>query len=256
MSILRVILISVAGLVVTAAVVGAIVVFTLPGGALRGLPDAAGPSTPLARYATAAPVTPATTPAGPALSALADPAWVTATARKTGIPSRALAAYAGVAISFESRACGIGWNTLAGIGEIESRHGTIFGGAIAADGTATPAIFGVPLSGGAVANIPDSDKGVIDGDATIDRAVGPMQLIPEAWRNWHADGNADGVQDPQNIDDATLAAAGYLCRAGGKALDTEKGWRQAVLAYNGSQQYLDDVIRYSTGYASDVAPAK
>lgn len=256
MSIMRVILICAAGLVVTVAVIGAIVVFTLPGGASLGLPDAAGPSTQLARFATAAPVTAAAAPVGPALSALADPAWVVVTAKKTGIPARALAAYAGVAISFESRTCGIGWNTLAGIGEIESRHGTIFGGAIAADGEAAPAIFGVPLSGGAVANIPDSDKGAIDGDATIDRAVGPMQLIPQAWRNWHADGNADGVQDPQNIDDATLAAAGYLCRAGGTALDTESGWRQAVLAYNGSQRYLDDVIRYSTGYARDVAPAK
>jgi len=254
MSNLRVILICVTGLAVTAAVIGAIVVFTLPG-VLRGGPDGGGPSTPL-RFATAAPVTAATAPAGPALSSLADPAWVTATARKTGIPARALAAYAGVAISFRDRPCGIGWNTLAGIGEIESRHGTIFGGSIAANGEAGPAIFGVPLDGGAVANIPDSDKGAIDGDATIDRAVGPMQLIPEAWRNWHADGNADGVQDPQNIDDATLAAAGYLCRAGDRALDTEIGWRQAVLAYNGSQQYLDDVIRYSTGYASDVTAAK
>jgi len=257
MSILRMILIAAAGLMVTVAVIGAIAVFALPGGGgLLGLPDAAGPSTPLARFATAAPVTAASAPAGPVLSALADPAWVEAAAKKTGIPARALAAYAGVAISFESRECGIGWNTLAGIGEIESHHGTIFGGRIAADGTATPAIFGVPLDGGAVANIPDSDKGAIDGDATIDRAVGPMQLIPEAWRNWHADGSADGVQDPQNIDDATLAAAAYLCRAGGKALDTESGWRKAVLAYNGSQQYLDDVIRYSTGYASDVATAK
>jgi hypothetical protein len=256
MSILRVILISVAGLVATVAVVGAIVVFGLPNGALSRISDNAGPSTPLARFATAAPVTAAVAPAGPALSALADPAWVKITAQKTGIPARALAAYAGVAISFQSRRCGIGWNTLAGIGEIESRHGTIFGGKIAADGVATPAIFGVPLNGGAVANIPDSDKGVIDGDATIDRAVGPMQLIPEAWRNWHADGNADGVQDPQNIDDATLAAAGYLCRAGDKALDTESGWRQAVLAYNGSQHYLDDVIRFSTGYASDLSPEK
>jgi hypothetical protein len=254
MSILRVILIAAAGLMVTVAVIGAIVLFALPGGAgLLGLPDAAGPSTPLARFATIAPVTAASAPAGPALSALADPAWVAATAKKTGIPPRALAAYAGVAISFESRECGIGWNTLAGIGDIESRHGTIFGGRIAADGTATPAIFGVPLAGGAVANIPDSDRGVIDGDATIDRAVGPMQLIPEAWRNWHADGNADGVQDPQNIDDAALAAASYLCRAGGMALATKSGWRQAVLAYNRSQQYLDDVIRYSTGYAREAA---
>ena len=254
MTILRVILISAAGLMVTVAVIGAVVLFALPGGGgFLGLPDAAGPATPLARFATAAPVSAATAPAGPALSTLADPAWVAATARKTGIPPRALAAYAGVAISFESRECGIGWNTLAGIGEIESRHGTIFGGRIAADGTATPAIFGVPLDGGAIANIPDSDKGVIDGDSTIDRAVGPMQLIPEAWRNWHADGNADGVQDPQNIDDATLAAAAYLCRAGGKTVATESSWRQAVLAYNRSQQYLNDVIRYSTGYARAAA---
>lgn len=253
MSILRVTLISVAALLFTGVVLGAIVVFALPQGLPRGFPDAAGPSIPLARFATAAPVTPAAAPVGPALSALADPAWVAATSKKTGIPPRALAAYAGVAISFESRTCGIGWNTLAGIGEIESRHGTIFGGTIAADGDATPPIFGVPLTGGAVANIPDSDNGAIDGDATIDRAVGPMQIIPQTWRNWHADGNADGVQNPQNIDDATLAAAGYLCRAGGKALNTESGWRAAVLAYNGSQQYLDDVIRYSTGYARDLA---
>ncbi len=252
----RVILISAAGLVVTVAVIGAIVLFVQPGGALRGLPDARTPAGPPARFATAAPVTPAAVPAGPALSALADPAWVSVTAKKTGIPERALAAYAGVAIAFESRTCGIGWNTLAGIGRIESRHGTIFGGSIANDGQTTPPVFGVPLSGGAVANIPDSDRGVIDGDPTIDRAVGPMQLIPEAWRNWHADGNADGVEDPQNIDDATLAAAGYLCRAGGKALDTENGWRKAVLGYNGSQRYLADVIRYSTGYARDVAPAR
>ena len=257
MSNLRVILICATGLTVTVAVVGAIAVLAVRGGV--GLPDASdapGRSIPLARFATAAPVTAARVSAGPSLSALADPDWVAATAKATGIPPRALAAYAGVAISFQTRTCGIGWNTLAGIGEVESRHGTIFGGSIAANGSAIPPIFGIPLRGGAVANIPDSDQGVIDGDTTIDRAVGPMQFIPEAWRNWHVDGNADGVQDPQNIDDATLAAAGYLCRAGGNALDTENGWRQAVLAYNGSNRYLADVIRYSTGYANDVNPAK
>ena len=257
MSNLRMILISAAGLMVAVAVVGAIVILAVAGGAgLPGRSDAEGGSIPLARFATAAPVTAAAASAGPALSALADPAWVAATAKMTGIPARALAAYAGVAISFKTRTCGIGWNTLAGIGEVESRHGTIFGGSIAANGSAMPPIFGIPLRGGAVANIPDSDKGAIDGDATIDRAVGPMQFIPEAWRNWHADGNADGVQDPQNIDDATLAAAGYLCRAGGNALDTESGWHKAVLAYNGSNRYLADVIRYATGYANDVDPAK
>jgi membrane-bound lytic murein transglycosylase B len=204
------------------------------------------------RYATSAPVTPAVTPVGPGISGLADPAWVVRTAKKTGIPTRALEAYAGVAIqvSQANPACGIGWNTLAGIGEIESRHGTIFGGALAANGDATPAIFGVSLDGVSTAHIPDSDGGAIDGDASGDRAVGPMQLIPQAWRNWHTDASGDGIESPQNIDDATMAAAHYLCRAGG-AMSTEAGWRRAVLAYNSSDEYLADVIRYSTGYAND-----
>jgi len=84
---------------------------------------------------------------GPSLSALADPAWVTAVAKTTGILLRALAAYAGVAISFETRTCGIGWNTLA---------------SIAANGSSTPPIFRIPLRGGAVANISDSDRGAIN----------------------------------------------------------------------------------------------
>ena len=67
---------------------------------------------------------------------------------------------------------------------------------------------------------------LIDGDPDIDRAVGPMQLIPQTWRNWHVDGGADGVEDPQNIDDAATAAANYLCRSS-IGMDTEAGWRAA-----------------------------
>jgi membrane-bound lytic murein transglycosylase B len=245
MSILRTVLVVVGGVAIAAVILGAIVVFGAP-----RAPDAASPAAPLPRFAAAAPVTRASVPAGAGVADLADPAWVAATSKATGIPARALRAYAGVAIvvADAGSGCGIGWNTLAGIGEIESRHGTIFGGRIAPDGDATPAIFGVPLTGGGVADIPDSDSGAIDGDATVDRAVGPMQMIPEAWRNWHVDANLDGVENPQNIDDATLAAAHYLCRAGAQNLATEAGWRRAILAYNGSDQYLTDVIRYSSGY--------
>jgi membrane-bound lytic murein transglycosylase B len=253
MSFLRTTLIAAAGVAAAALIVTAIVVLGAP-----RHPDAAGRPDVLPRFATAAPLVRATTPAGPGVADLADPGWVATTAKATGIPARALRSYAGVAIAVADAGtgCGIGWNTLAGIGEIESRHGTIFGGTIAANGDATPAIFGVPLAGGAVANIPDSDKGAIDGDPTIDRAVGPMQMIPEAWRNWHVDANLDGVENPQNLDDATLAAAHYLCRAGGQTLGTEVGWRRAVLAYNGSDQYLADVIRYSFGYGKAAAPTR
>ncbi|MBK4349030.1 lytic transglycosylase domain-containing protein [Lacisediminihabitans changchengi] len=247
----RVILIVVAS-ALGLAIVAVIVYLALPTDTWQRITDVAGPQHPAERYATAAPVTAAATPTGPGIAGLADPTWLADTATATGIPRRALAAYAGAALNIAQAnpRCGIGWNTLAGVGEIESRHGTIFGGSITANGDAVPAIFGVSLDGVGTAHVPDSDGGAIDGDAEGDRAVGPMQLIPEAWRNWHVDGGADGVESPQNIDDATLAAAHYLCRAGGD-LSTESGWRAAVLAYNGSEQYLADVIRYSVGYARD-----
>ncbi len=236
-----------AAIVVGGAIVAVIVFIALPG----SKPGILGGQAPVARYATAAPVTAAAHPGPDGAAGLADPAWIAKTAKRTGIPALAVKAYAGVAIDIaqQNPGCGIGWNTLAGVGEVESRHGTIFGGSITANGDAVPAIFGVSLDGESTAHVPDSDGGAIDGDPNGDRAVGPMQLIPEAWRNWHTDGNADGIENPQNIDDATMAAAHYLCRAGGD-LSTESGWRTAVLAYNGSDQYLAEVVRYAIGYGA------
>lgn len=189
-------------------------------------------------------------PAGPALSDLVDAEWLTATAERTGIPARALAAYAGVAMAKASAmpSCGLSWNTLAAIGYAESRHGSHGGSTLGADGTVTPGIFGVALAGGDTEHVPDSDGGTIDGDAEFDRAVGPMQLIPQTWRNWHVDGNADGVEDPQNIDDATMATANYLCRASGD-MTTEAGWRAGVGAYNGAESYLRAVAAAAVEYA-------
>ena len=241
-----------AAVVAGLALLAAIAFLALPERTRQKVTDVAGQQQPVARYAPAAPVTVASTPTGPGIAGLADASWLDETAKATGIPRRALAAYAGAAIDKQQTdpTCGIGWNTLAGVGEIESHHGTIFGGRITANGDAVPAIFGVDLDGVGTAHVPDSDGGEFDGDADGDRAVGPMQLIPQAWRNWHGDANSDGVQNPQNIDDAVLAASSYLCRAGGD-LSTESGWRTAVLAYNASEQYLVDVTRNAVGYAQD-----
>jgi hypothetical protein len=43
------------------------------------------------------------------------------------------------------------------------------------------------------------------------RAVGPMQFIASTWRRVQVDGNGDGRGDPDNIYDAALGAAVYLC---------------------------------------------
>ena len=192
------------------------------------------------------------TPTGPGVAGLVDPVWLAQTAKSTDIPERALAAYAGVAIwkAAQMPTCGLSWNTLAAIGYAESRHGTHDGSAVGADGTVVPPIFGIALEGGSTAHIPDSDQGSIDGDVEFDRAVGPMQLIPQTWRNWHADANADGVEDPQNIDDATMASANYLCRASGD-MATEAGWTAGITAYNSDPAYAVIIAGAGSRYRSE-----
>ncbi len=192
----------------------------------------------------------ASAPTGPGIQGLPDPDWLARTADATGIPERALAAYAGAALvkAAEMPQCGLSWATLAGIGATESDHGRHGVSQLDENGTATPGIFGVALDGNGVALIPDSDDGEIDGDAEADRAIGPMQHIPQTWRNWHVDGGVDGVEDPQNIDDAVLAAANYLCRAS-TAYETEDGWRAGIRSYNSPDFYLGTVAKFAVEYA-------
>lgn len=81
------------------------------------------------------------------------------------------------------------------------------------------------------------------------RALGPMQFIPETWRLYGVDANNDGIISPDNIDDAALTAAGYLCFRG-KDLDTAEGWVAALRAYNHSEQYARIVRDWAAAYAA------
>lgn len=199
----------------------------------------------------------ATEPNGlPGVASLVDAGWLDTVSEATGIPRRALAAYAGAALAKqeESPACQLDWTTLAGIGATESDHGRHGGSSIDDEGFARPPIYGVALDGDGVVLVPDSDGGEIDGDAELDRAVGPMQFIPQAWRNWGGDANGDGLVDPNHIDDAVVAAASYLCRASSE-YDTEDGWRAGVRAYNAPEVYLGTVAKYARAYAAEAAEA-
>ena len=212
-------------------------------------PDAA----PVADAPASAPVpTAVPVPSAPPLAEIvpADPAWTARTAAATGIPERALRAYASAALTLkaEQPGCGLGWNTLAGIGAIESAHGTHSGGNLDEAGYPQPAIRGIPLDGTASAAIGDTDGGAWDGDATWDRAVGPLQFIPATWQRWGADGNGDGVADPNQIDDAALAAGRYLCAAG--EMTSATGWRRAIFSYNHLDSYVDDVAAMANAYAA------
>jgi membrane-bound lytic murein transglycosylase B len=181
-----------------------------------------------------------------------DPTWLARTAAATGIPSRALLAYASANLQLraEKPACALGWNTLAAIGLAESGHGTHAGSSIDENGVARPAILGIRLDGSqGIAAIRDTDKGAYDGDTQWDRAVGPMQFIPSTWAMDGADGNGDGVKDPQNIDDASLAAARYLCAS--STMSTPASWRAAVQSYNNSSPYIDSIAAAANRYASE-----
>jgi membrane-bound lytic murein transglycosylase B len=199
--------------------------------------------------------------AGPAPSMIpgapqADPVWVAATATATGIPQRALLAYANAAIISEQTrpGCVVGWNTIAAIGFVESAHGSINGSVIGVDGVVSPAIFGPALNGTEFDAISDTDGGAVDGDSVWDRAVGPLQFIPTSWKTWGADANGDGIADPQNIDDAALGTANYLCSISGD-LSESQNWIDSVWAYNGVDSYVRSVAATATLYAERAEPS-
>ena len=176
---------------------------------------------------------------GPGYVGLVDGEWATGVSEATGIPRLAVLAYAGAILRAGEvyPECGVGWNTLAAIGLTESDHGRHDGSSIQADFSVTPPIYGIRLDGGNTDEITDTDGGLVDGDAEYDRAVGPMQLIPQTWASWPSDGNGDNVADPHNIADASIAAAHHMCRASG-GMSTVEGWQAGIAAYNSSDEYL------------------
>jgi membrane-bound lytic murein transglycosylase B len=177
--------------------------------------------------------------------------WAAARAPALGMPVIALEAYAYAAkvAQVENPNCHVTWTTLAGIGMVESRNGTYRGATIAPNGDVTPPIRGVKLDGSnGNLEIKDTDHGLLDGDSTVDRAMGPMQFIPETWRLYGVDANNDGVISPDNFDDAALSAAGYLCFRG-RNMSRPEGWMNALRAYNLSDQYARTVRDWATAYA-------
>ncbi len=181
-------------------------------------------------------------------AAAVDPRWARRTASEAGIPLPALTAYARASV-LVPRQCRIGWTTLAGVGWVESQHGTIGARRLHHDGQSSARILGPALTGaGALAAIPATrESSRWHGDRTWDHAVGPMQFISSTWRTWHSDGDGDGVADPNDIDDAAMAAARYLCQSGDlMAGDT---WSRAILSYNNSADYVLNVYTAADMYA-------
>lgn len=187
---------------------------------------------------------------------LADPLTpIPVTIGALGIPDLVLGAYrsAETTLAAEQPGCGVSWHLLAGIGRIESGHAG--GGRTDAAGTTVTPILGPRLDGSLAGNtvISDTDGGAVDGDPVHDRAVGPMQFIPGTWARYAADGNDDGRADPNNVFDAALAAARYLCSGGLNLREPDQQMR-AVLRYNNSAAYASTVLSWSAAYAAGGTP--
>lgn len=203
-----------------------------------------------------------------ASDSVADPLqeWARTRADRYAIPARALQAYgyATVALGRAQPNCHLGWTTLAAIGRVESDHGRHRGARIGSDGQVSPPIRGVPLDG------TNGNARIIDPAGAerpvYARAAGPFQFIPDTWKRWgtRADSDYQSIaKSPQNgkfaesdqtqgnpddIDDAALAAARYLCAAGGN-LATADGWRKAIYAYNHSDAYVRKIYETAINYA-------
>ena len=190
---------------------------------------------------------------GVPIAELVDTDWSDAVAAEHAIPRRAMAAYAGAALRTAEThpECNLGWNTLAGIGSVETSHASIDGAGLDANGVAQPSITGPVLDGSeGVMSVDDTDEGALDDDEEWDRAVGPMQFLPETWERYAVDSNLDGETDPQQIDDAVLTAAVYLCESADDLRDDD-AWVTAITTYNQSMQYARDAAAIATSYESE-----
>lgn len=222
-----------------------------------GLPPSLGglPSTPGGTAPVAGGTLPGTQPAvGGARPADVLASWAQQTGTQAGIPVVAVQAYgyAELVVGRTTPSCHLTWTTIAAIAKVESSHGSANGAVLNVDGSVAPPIFGLPLDGkGGRQEIRDTDQGALDGDTQFDRAIGPLQFIPQTWTAISVgngvDADNNGVSDPNDIDDASLAAAKYLCQ-GGRDLAKPDAWWEAILSYNAVRPYAQKVFDAANDY--------
>lgn len=147
----------------------------------------------------------------------------------------------GVYVAAATSCPGLPWTVLAAIGHVESRHGQ--GRVDPLTGDVRPPILGPALDGRpGFARIPDPTSR--DGWT---RAQGPMQFLPSTWRAWGRlapSRPAAATPSPHNAWDAIWSAAAYLCGLDGRISDL----RAAILTYNRSSRYVDQVLAKSAEY--------
>ena len=146
-----------------------------------------------------------------------DPESAPSAHAEQGIPTDYLRLYRDA-----GRGYGIPWQVLAGIGSIETDHGRL------------------------------RAPGVRSGVNSFGCCSGPMQFNtrdgpPSTWDRYGLDGNHDGTKNIYDPADAIPSAANYLRELLRLA---DGNFSQAILGYNHSQAYVNDVLTRARRYAS------
>ncbi|BBH17768.1 hypothetical protein Back2_20550 [Nocardioides baekrokdamisoli] len=165
----------------------------------------------------------------------------------SGIPKAALDAYKNATRWANGQGCQMPWQILAGIGLIESNHGRAQHNTLTVQGISMPGIFGPALNG------QNGFALIRDDNGDFARAEGPMQFIPSTWAVV-ARSATGKTPNPQNINDAALSAAAYLCH-GGRNLSTSGGVLSAIFSYNHSNNYVNAVLAVMRAYGDSNVPA-
>lgn len=135
---------------------------------------------------------------------------------RQGIPANYLALYRDAGRDYR-----VPWQILAGVGSIETDHGR------------------------------SHASGVRSGVNSFGCCSGPMQFNtrdgpPSTWDRYGVDGNRDGTTDIYDPEDAIPSAANYLRTL---LRHADGNLSQAILGYNHSQTYVNDVLARARHYA-------
>jgi cell wall-associated NlpC family hydrolase len=115
---------------------------------------------------------------------------------------------------------GVPWTVLAGIGKVECDDGQ------------------------------DPDPSCTqEGAVNYAGAGGPMQFLASTWASYGVSATGHGTPDRWNAADAIFTAARYL-----KANGAPQELQRAIFAYNHSQEYVEEVLRWASSYESQALP--
>ncbi|WP_168798422.1 lytic transglycosylase domain-containing protein, partial [Nocardioides sp.] len=151
--------------------------------------------------------------------------------------------------------CRLDWLVLAAIARVESNHGrgADLSHRITRAGRITPALVDRPLNGKqGRGRLSDTDRGRLDLNQRWDAPIGPLGFLPTIWAKVAVDADNDATRNPQDLDDAALAAAVLLC-AGEGTLAKARPLREALASFHRAPGFVRTVLALMRRYEKQAA---